>query len=147
MTWKYFNSQVFPHLHLIRRSITHVSKIEFFLAVYAAFQVAMTKNIKGGFRGAGHVPFDPESVISKLDVRLRTPTPAKEEASQAQSWTSRAPRTVLEAQSQSEYLERRVRRHHSSSSESIIEAIKSLTEAVKGVMHESALLRADLQDV
>jgi hypothetical protein len=37
------------------------------------------KNIKAAFREAGLVPLDPESVISKLDVRLRTPTPVVEE--------------------------------------------------------------------
>jgi hypothetical protein len=66
----------------------------------------MTKeNIKGGFRGARLAPFNPEYVISKLDVQLRTPTPVEEEAQQAPSWTSRTPRTVLEAGSQSEYLQ------------------------------------------
>jgi hypothetical protein len=38
------------------------------------------KNIKGGFRRAGLVPLDPESVVSKLDVQLWTPTPVEEEA-------------------------------------------------------------------
>jgi hypothetical protein len=27
-------------------------------------------NIKGGFRGAGLVPLDPESIILKLDIQL-----------------------------------------------------------------------------
>ncbi|RKK70134.1 hypothetical protein BFJ71_g17692, partial [Fusarium oxysporum] len=90
---------------LIRRSVHHISKTEFFPAFAAAFQATMTeKNIRGAFRGAGLVPFDPESVISKLDVQLRTPTPPVEEASQAQPWTSKTPKTVLEAESQSEYL-------------------------------------------
>jgi hypothetical protein len=67
--------------HLIRCSITHVSKTEFFPAFYAAYQATMTEqNIRSSFRGAGLVPLDPESVVSKLDVQLRTPTPVKEEA-------------------------------------------------------------------
>ena len=33
------------------------------------------KNVRGGFQGTGLGPLDPESVISKLDVKLRTPTP------------------------------------------------------------------------
>jgi hypothetical protein len=54
---------------LIRRSIIHVSKTEFFMAFYAAFQATITeRNIKGGFRGAGLAPFDLEYVILKLDV-------------------------------------------------------------------------------
>jgi hypothetical protein len=134
--------------HLIRCSVTHISKTEFFPAFYAAFQLTMTEaNIKGGFRGAGLVPFDPEVVISKLDVQLRTPTPVEEEAQQAQAWTSRTPRTVLEAGSQSEYLQRRIRRHHSSSPESILEALQSLTKAVKRNMHETALLRAENREL
>jgi hypothetical protein len=91
--------------HLIRSSITHISKTEFFPAFYAAFQATMTeKNIKGGFKGAGLVPFDPESIVSKLDVQLQTPTPAEEEAGQAQPWTSKTPKTIIEAELQSEYL-------------------------------------------
>jgi hypothetical protein len=65
--------------HLIRCSITHISKTEFFSAFYAAFQATFTeRNIKEGFKGAGITPFNPENVISKLDVQLRTPTPPGE---------------------------------------------------------------------
>ncbi|PNP76804.1 hypothetical protein FNYG_09820 [Fusarium nygamai] len=129
--------------HLIRCSITHVSKTEFFPAFYAAFQATMIeKNIKAAFRGAGLAPLDPESVVSKLDVQLRTPTPVEEEAGPSAAWVSKTPRTVLEAQSQSEYLDRRIRRHKSSSPESILEALKSLSKGTKAMMHENALLRA-----
>jgi hypothetical protein len=134
--------------HVIRRPITHISKTEFFLAVYTAFQATITeRNIKGGFNGTGIVPFDPESVVSKLDVQLRIPTPAEKEASQAQPWTSKTPETGLEAQSQSKDLERRINKHQSSSPESIIEASKSNTKALKAPMHEVALLKARVRDL
>ena len=56
--------------------INHVSKLEFLYAFRAAFFASITRiNIQGGFAGAGLVPYDPERVISKLDVKLRTPTP------------------------------------------------------------------------
>ncbi|CZR49800.1 uncharacterized protein FPRO_16008 [Fusarium proliferatum ET1] len=112
---------------LIRYSIAYVSKTEFFLAFYAAFQATITEvNIKAGFRGAGLVPLDPESVVSKLDVQARTPMPFEEEASHPNPWVSKTPKTVLEAESQSKYLERRIRRHQSSSPESILDSLKSL---------------------
>ena len=133
---------------LIRCSITHVSKTEFFPAFHAAHESTMTeRNIKGAFKGAGLVPLDPEAVVSKLDVQLRTPTPAEEGVEPSTPWVSRTPKTVLEAGSQSEYLDRRIRRHPSSSPESIREAMKSLTKAVKGNMHEIALLRAEVKDL
>ncbi|EGU83431.1 hypothetical protein FOXB_06053 [Fusarium oxysporum f. sp. conglutinans Fo5176] len=134
--------------HLIRRSITHISKTEFFPAFYAAFQATMTEeNIKGGFRGAGLVPFDPESVVSKLDVQLRTPTPAEEVAELLTPWVSKTPKTVLEAGYQSEYLERRIRLHKSSSPESILGALKSLAKGTTAIMHKNALLQAEIQDL
>jgi hypothetical protein len=134
--------------HLIRCNITHVSKTEFFPAFYAAFQATMTeKNIKAAFRGAGLVPLDPESVISKLDVQLRTPTPVEEEVGPSTPWVSKTPKTVLEAESQSEYLDRRIRRHQSSSPESILEALKCLSKGTKAIMHENALLRAQVRDL
>jgi hypothetical protein len=119
-------------------SITYISKTEFFPAFYDAFQAAITKeNIKGGFRGAGLVPFDPEYVVSKLDVQLRTPTPAKEVTNPSTPGVSKTPQTVLEARSQSEYLQRRIRRHKSSSPESILGALKSLAKGTTAIMHEN----------
>jgi hypothetical protein len=60
----------------MRNRITHITKLEFLPCFKGAFNAAITKsNILGGFRGAGLVPFDPEAVISKLNVQLRTPTP------------------------------------------------------------------------
>jgi spore germination protein GerM len=53
------------------------------------------------------------------------------------------PKMVLKAQSQSEYLDRRIRRHKSSSPESILEALESLAKGTKAIMHENALLRAE----
>jgi hypothetical protein len=73
--------------HLIRCSITHISKTEFLPAFYTAFKATFTEsNIRGGFRGAGIAPFDPENVISKLDVQLRTPTPPEEATQPSTPW-------------------------------------------------------------
>jgi hypothetical protein len=59
----------------IKAHITHITKLEFFIAFQAAYSKTMTsKNIKAGFHDAGLVPFDLQAVISRLDVRLRTST-------------------------------------------------------------------------
>jgi hypothetical protein len=58
----------------MRNKISRVTRIEFLPSLRASFDAAITKcNILGGFRGAGLVPLDLEAVISKPDVRLRTP--------------------------------------------------------------------------
>jgi hypothetical protein len=134
--------------HLIRCSITHISKTEFFPAFYAAFQATMTeRNIKSAFGGAGLVPLNAENVVSKLDMQQRTPTPVEEVASPSTPWVSKTLKTVLEAGSQSEYIERRIIRHRSSSPESILGALKSLSKGTKAVMHEVTLLRGQVQDL
>jgi hypothetical protein len=131
--------------HLIRCSITHISKTEFLPAFYTAFKATFTEsNIQGGFRGAGLAPFDPENVISKLDMQLRTPTPPEEATQPSTPWASKTPTTAIEAQSQSKYLERRIRRYQSSLPESIIEALKSNTKAIKVIIYEVILLRGEL---
>ena len=60
----------------MKNGINHITKLEFLLVIKAAIEATFTSsNIKGGFRGTGLVPLDPEVLISKLDIRLRTPTP------------------------------------------------------------------------
>ncbi|KAL2125816.1 hypothetical protein VTI74DRAFT_2624 [Chaetomium olivicolor] len=55
----------------MRAHINHVSKLEFLCGFREAFFASMTeKNIQGGFAGAGLVPYDPERVLSKLDIQL-----------------------------------------------------------------------------
>jgi hypothetical protein len=62
--------------NLVRTRITYISKEAFIPAFVEAFKATMTKeNIQGGFRGAGLVLYDPEVVISQLDIRLSTPIP------------------------------------------------------------------------
>jgi hypothetical protein len=133
---------------LIKCSITHISKTEFFPAFYAAFRATITEsNIKGGFRGAGLVPLSAEHVISKLDIRLHTPTPPEGTPELPDPWVSKTPKTIKETESQSAYLESRIRGHKSSSPASIINAIKSMTKGLKAYQHEMALLRVEVRDL
>ena len=61
--------------------INYVSKFEFLCSFREAFFASLTeKNIRGGFVGAGLVPYDLERVLSKLDIKLRTPTPLNSRA-------------------------------------------------------------------
>ena len=55
--------------HLVRARVTHITKLEFLCALREAWPASMTqKNIRGGFVGAGLMLYDPERVLSKLDV-------------------------------------------------------------------------------
>ncbi|KAF2186897.1 DDE-domain-containing protein [Zopfia rhizophila CBS 207.26] len=61
---------------LMRNQFNHITKIEFLPAFRDTFNASITeKNIQESFQGTGLVLFDPDEVILKLDVQLRTPTP------------------------------------------------------------------------
>jgi hypothetical protein len=130
----------------MRAGITHISKEDFFPVFLVAFQESMTgKNIRGGFKGAGLVPLDPKSVISKLDVKLRTPTPVEGVEELPAPWVSQTPHNPTEASSQSEFIKNRISRHQGSSPTSILHAVDQFAKGTQGIMHQMVLLRSENQ--
>jgi hypothetical protein len=60
----------------MRYGINHVDKLDFLEAYpLARIEVFKSETIKNSFVAAGLVPYDPDRVLSKLNIRLRTPTP------------------------------------------------------------------------
>jgi FtsZ-binding cell division protein ZapB len=134
--------------HRIRANITHITKDDFFPAFHAAFKAVFTEqNVKGGFRGAGLAPFDPDTVISKLDIRLRTPSPPGTPDGLSQPWISQTPRTAAEAISQSTLIKDQVARHRGSSPTPIFTSIERLTKATIATSHRLALLSVEVQEL
>ena len=121
----------------MRNKITHITKTEFLPCVIAAQNVSITKsNILGGFRGAGLVPFNPDAVISMLDVRLRTPPlPTVEDG----PWQSQTPSNTVELGSQTKLVLERFQRHVDSSPTSMVEAVKSLSKGAEMMAHALVL--------
>ena len=96
----------------MRAHINHISKVDFLCAFREAFFASMTeKNIQGSFTGAGLVPYDPERVLSKLNVHVRTPTPPEARPGTALSWVSKTPQNPLEADSQTGLIKTRISNH------------------------------------
>ena len=56
--------------------INHINKLDFLEAYpHAQIEAYKPNTIKNSFAAAGLVPYDPDHVISELDIRLHTPTP------------------------------------------------------------------------
>ena len=124
---------------LIRHHINHITKLEFLPAFKAAFSQSFTSaNICSAFRGAGLVPLQPDAVLSKLNVQLRTPTPPPPPEA---LWEARTPSNVRELEAQSTLIRERVRKHKSSSPASIIEAINQLKKGAEVMMLSAELMR------
>ena len=104
----------------------------------------MTKeNIQGGFRGAGLIPFDPQAVISKLDVKLRTPTPTGLPLADADRWVSQMPHSPTEALSQTKLVRTRISGHQGSSPTPIFEAVKQMAKGMEAMVHSMTLVTAE----
>jgi hypothetical protein len=130
----------------IKAHINHISKVEFFQAFKAAYKQSMTaQNAQAGFRGAGLVPFDPQAVISKLDVKLRTPTPTQPPSADADPWVSQTPRNPTDALSQTTLVKKRIARHQGSSPTPIFETVAALAKGTELLAHQLTLVTAEVR--
>ena len=132
--------------HLIKLRITHITKDDFFPAFRAAFHAVFTEqNVKGGFRGSGLVPWNPEAVISKLDIRIRTPSLPGTPPGPPRPWVSQTPTNATEALSQSTLIKNRVTRHQGSSPTPIIAAVDQMAKATVAMSHQLTLLTSEVR--
>jgi len=128
----------------IKAHIKHITKVEFFIAFKEAYQQSITVlNGKAGFRGAGLIPFDPQAVISKLDVKLRTPTPTRPPFADADPWVSQTPHNPTDALSQTTLVKDRIALHQGSSPTPIFAIVTALAKGTELLAHQVTLLTAE----
>lgn len=131
---------------LSRNRINHIDKQAFLVCLKAAYDATITpSNIQGGFRGAGLVPFDPERVISTLDVKLRTPSPPL--PTNNEPWQSQTPKNLLEFQSQSTLIRDKYKRQQGSSPNSVYSALEHYAKGGAKVAHQLALIRKERDEL
>ncbi|KAI7975922.1 hypothetical protein EIK77_009204 [Talaromyces pinophilus] len=78
----------------IRKGIHHVDKVDFLEMLYKVrIETYTTQNIKGGFSHSGIVPYDPQKVLSQLQIVIRERTPAQSRPSTSSSanWSPKTP--------------------------------------------------------
>jgi hypothetical protein len=131
--------------NLMRSQINHITILEFLPCFKAAFNALITTNNSlGGFRGAGLAPFDPEAVISKFDVRLRTPSlPPVCNA----PWQSQTPSNTLKFRSQSKLIRERIQHHVDSSPSLIVNALEKLSKGAERMAHSLVLMRDQVAEL
>ena len=130
----------------IRASINHITKSEFFIAYLAAHNAIFTEtNMKAGFREAGISPWNPDSVISKLDVRIRTPTPSESRPSTGHEWKSQTPSNPQQTRSQSTLIKNRISNHQGSSPTPILDAVDQLAKGAEVMAHSLTLMSEQIR--
>jgi hypothetical protein len=71
----------------------------------------ITQNAQAGFRGTGLVPFNPQAVISKLDIKLRILTPTRPLSADTDPWVSQTSYNPTETFSQIVLIKDRIARY------------------------------------
>jgi hypothetical protein len=123
---------------LARNHIYHINKETFLPAFKAAYEQTFTEeNARAGFRGAGLVPFNPEAVLSKLNVRLRTPTPPQRDDA---AWEAKTPRNAKELEAQTTLIRQRMQRRPGSPASSLDEQVRQLSKGAQQIAHNMVLL-------
>ncbi len=132
----------------MRLGINHIQKEDFFTAFRNAFFASFGEgNVREGFRGAGLVLFNPETVISQLNIKFRTPSPAKNLRTTPDPWTSKTPQTAYEATSQSDFIKGRIVTHQNSSPTTIYEAMDQMAKGAATVMHKMVLIKDRIREL
>ena len=112
-----------------------------FIATFAkVFEKAFSKaNILSSFRATGLVPSNPLVVLSKLDVKLRTPTPPLLGEPQ---WNPKTPTNANEIEAQSTLLRDRIIKHQGSSPTPMVKIVDQLNRGTAMLLHGQTLLAA-----
>ena len=82
-------------------------------------------------------------MLSKLDVKLRTPAPPAPEDT---LWEAKTPSNAREIEAQLTLIRDRVQRHKSFSPASIVEAVNQLTRSSPIIAHEVVLIRKEMAE-
>ena len=86
---------------VMRRGQNHIDKLDFLDAFPTArIEAFKAETIKNSFLATGLDPYDPNRVISKLNIRLRTPTPPLSRGSESSAWKPKTPSNHKQLQKQ-----------------------------------------------
>ena len=129
-------------------ALDHIGRIDkkAFIATFAkVFEKAFSKaNITASFKATGLVPNDPSVVLSKFDVKVRTPTPP---VSGGPQWNPKTSTNANEIAAQSTLLRDRVERHQGSSPTPMVEIVDQLQRGTAMLLHGQTLLAARVQQL
>jgi hypothetical protein len=127
----------------IRMGINHVDKDDFTVLYQQARTASFSSTtILNGFKATGIVPLDPDQVLLRLDVRLRTPSPSL--PTQAPSpWVPETPHNTAELQLHSAAIQGLIRYCTQSPPSPTVKAVKQLIKGCQMAMHSAAILAAE----
>ena len=84
-------------------------------------------------------------MLSKLDVKLRTPTPSRPSTANSNPWVSQTPCNPTKALSQTTLVRNRIACHQGSSPTPLFKTVAALAKGTERMAHEMTLLSAEVR--
>ena len=127
---------------LARNSYNHINKLDSIADYHCARLEAFIPNtIQNSFMATGLVPIDPERVLSKLNISLRTPTPlSSRPSSRSSQSTPKTPRRVFQLHKQASSLKELLKQRSNSPPTPSKITLDQIIEWCAVTMHNAALL-------
>jgi DDE superfamily endonuclease/helix-turn-helix, Psq domain/Tc5 transposase DNA-binding domain len=129
----------------MRLGFNHIDKFDFLEAYpFARDEAYKFDTIKSSFAATGLVPYDPNRVISKLDIQLRTPTPP---SSRGSEWEPKTPSNYIQLQKQASSIKALLKQRSKSPPSPLNSAINQVLKACQITMQSTALLEKEVSDL
>jgi hypothetical protein len=128
----------------IHNGINHIDKLDFLSTYPIAQQKALiTASIQSGFNATGLVPYNPDRVLSKLTIRLKTPTPPPSERST--SSTANTPQNTRQLQRRVSSIKNHLKVGSQSPPIGVQTALNQLVKCTEFNIHSTALLTEEVR--
>jgi hypothetical protein len=132
--------------YVMRMGRNHIDKFDFLDAFPTArIEAFKAETVRNSFTATGLVPYDPNRVISKLNIRLHTPTPPPSRGSQSSAWEPKTPLNSKQLQKQAESIKKLLKERSKSPPSSLNSAIDQVLKACQMNMQSSAFLTREIE--
>ena len=129
----------------MRLRINHMDKLDFLSAYPQARDEAFgMDNIKKGFMASGLVPYDPERVLTQLNIYLKTPTPPGSQTTKSDPKTPHNPKQLRKKESTVKKL---LRQHSKSPPTPAKTAMDQVFRSCQLAMNRIAILAKENHDL
>jgi hypothetical protein len=123
--------------------INHINKLDFLEAFPQARESAFqAETIQNSFAGAGLVPFNPDRVLSQLNIQLKTPTPP---GSRSTNSAPKTPYTARQLEKQASAVKKLLRARAQSPSSSLETRLDKLIKGHELHLNELVLAREEIR--
>ena len=128
-----------------RRQFNHIDKFDFLEAYPQAHTEAFkTENIKNSFAASGLVPFNPETVLGRLNIQLETDTPP---GSQSTNSAPKTPHNLRQLEKQASTIKKLLRQRTQSPPSPTKSALNQLVKGCEMAMNSAIILTKENRDL